>query len=235
MIMRALEDSVSPRFLLMALGPFFVPIVILGGFFIYGGNELFMLLENGAKEGDFSFLDESAHPTLAYLLSFAVIHWIIVALFALIGTFGVVLFSVIIAVITVGFMTPFIVKNVRKRHYKHVPAGKEESFLLTMWKMLKIVLLFLLLLLVALPMLLVPLLNVIALQIPFFYLFYKLMMVDIISTGVTQNAKMLAKQYKVELLLILLGFYFLALIPFLGLLLQVFFVTYLSHFFLSRA
>lgn len=235
MFSKALEDATSGKFLAMALVPFFVPIILLGGFFIYGGSELFSMLSQGAQSGDFSFLDEQAYPTLSYILSFSVVHWLIVALFAVIGTFGVVLFSVVIAVVVVGFLTPMIVGSVRKRHYEHIQKAQAEPFLKTLVSMLKAFGVFLLLLLVAIPMLFIPILNIFALQVPFIYLFYKLMLVDMLSVGISSQTESLAKKHKTQLRVTLGVFYFLSLIPFLGLFLQVFYVTYLSHFFFSKS
>ncbi|WP_458700112.1 EI24 domain-containing protein [Sulfurospirillum sp. 1307] len=232
---KSLKDFFSGRFLFISLAPFIVPILILGGFFIYGSSEFIDLLNQGASTGDFSFIDESVHPTIAYLLTFSIIHWLIMTLFVVVGTFGVVLISLIIAVITVGLLTPFIVSSIRKRHYPHIREGSEDSLFKSLWNIFIIFLKFILLFLCTLPFLLLPFVNFMIFQVPFFYLFYQLMVYDLLSVGVSEDAKKIVEENKISLLIILLIFFFLSLIPMFGLLLQVFFVVYLSHFILSKS
>lgn len=234
-IAKATKDFFSGKFLFMSLAPFVVPIIVLGGFFIYGSSELITLLQNGASSGDFSYIDEQAYPTLTYILSFTVIHWLIMSLFVVFGTLGTVLLSLMIAVITVGLLTPAIVRSVRKRHYGHIEPAKEDSLLHSLWTIFKIFMKFLLLFLCTLPFLLLPFVNFMVFQLPFFYLFYRLMIYDLLSTGVSKDASKIIEENKVFLFVVMAIFFFLSLIPMFGLLLQVFFVVYLSHFILANS
>ncbi|WP_024954151.1 EI24 domain-containing protein [Sulfurospirillum arcachonense] len=232
---KATKDFFSQKFLFMSLTPFIIPILVLGAIFLYGSNELFVLLRDGSVSGDFSYINESEYPTFAYLLSFSVVHWIVMTLFVLLGSFGVVLFSLVIAVITVGLLTPLIVKNVREKNYSHVKPAKADSIIFSLWHIFKIFMKFLLLLLCSLPFLFIPLFNFMVFQLPFFYLFYRLMMYDLVSVGISDDAEKIIKENRVYLLIVMGIFFLLSLIPLLGLLLQVFFVVYLSHFILSKS
>ncbi len=89
-IVKASKDFFTGKFLFLSLAPFIVPILILGAFFIYGSSEFITLLQEGSASGDYSYIDEKAYPTLSYLLGFAVFHWLVMALFFVFGTFGVV-------------------------------------------------------------------------------------------------------------------------------------------------
>ena len=232
---KSLGDFFSGKFLFMSFTPFVVPILVLGGFFLYGSSELFTLLHNGAATGDFSYIDEKTYPILTYILGFTVIHWLIMSLFVVFGSLGVVLLSVIIAVITVGLLTPVIVNSVRKKHYAFIEPAKEDNLLLVLWTILKIFVKFIFLFLCTLPFLLLPFVNFMIFQLPFFYLFYKLMMYDILSVGVSKDTAKIMDENKVYLFVVLGIFFLLSLIPLFGLLLQVFFVIYLSHFILSKS
>jgi hypothetical protein len=234
-IIKASKDFFTSKFLFLSLAPFIVPIVVLGGFFIYGSTEFFTLLQQGSVNGDYSFIDEANYPVFSYLLSFAVFHWLIMTLFVVLGTFGVVLLSLVIAVITVGFLTPYIVDSVRKDSYPHVAKAKTEGFLSSLWTMFKIFMKFVLLFLCTLPFLLLPFVNFFIFQLPFFYLFYRLMMFDLVSSGVSRDAEHIIKENKLYLFVVMGLFFFLSLIPMFGLLLQVFFVVYLSHFILNKS
>ncbi len=234
-IVKATKDFFTGKFLFLSLAPFIVPIIILGAFFVYGSNEFIDLLQQGSATGDYSFIDENAYPTLSYLLGFAVFHWLLVSLFVVFGTFGVVLLSLILAVITVGLLTPYIVDLVRRNSYAYVKKVDGDGFLFSIWSTIKIFLKFILLFLCTLPFLLLPFVNFFIFQLPFFYLFYKLMMYDLVSSGVCKDAEYIIKENKIYLFVVMGIFFFLSLIPLFGLLLQVFFVIYLSHFILSQS
>jgi len=234
-LIKAVKDFFTAKFLFLSLAPFVVPIVILGTFFIYGSSEFIDLLQQGAVSGDYSYIDETTYPILSYLLGFAVFHWILVTLFVVFGTFGVVLLSLVLAVITVGLLTPYIIDIVRKSNYPYVKKANGDGFLLSIWENIKIFLKFVLLFLCTLPFLLLPFVNFLVFQLPFFYLFYRLMIYDLVSCGVCEDAEYIIKENKIYLFVVMGIFFFLSLIPLFGLLLQVFFVVYLSHFILSKS
>ncbi|RLA72801.1 MAG: hypothetical protein DRG78_23345 [Epsilonproteobacteria bacterium] len=234
-IAKTVKDFFTGKFLFMSLAPFVVPILVLGGFFIYGSSELITMLQDGASSGDFSYIDEKTYPTIAYILGFTVVHWLIMSLFVVFGTLGTVLLSLIIAVITVGLLTPVIVSSVRNRHYGHIESADGDSFLFSLWTIFKIFLKFIVLFLCTLPFLLLPFINFMIFQLPFFYLFYRLMTYDLLSTGVSKDAPKIMKENRVYLFVVMVIFFFLSLIPLFGLLLQVLFVIYLSHFILSKS
>jgi len=234
-LVKASKDFFTGKFLFLSLAPFIAPILILGTFFVYGSSEFLSLLQEGSSSGDYSYIDENAYPTLTYLLGFAVFHWLIMTLFVLLGTFGIVLFSLVIAVITVGLLTPYIVNAVRKKSYLHVESTDGDGFLFSLWSIFIIFMKFVLLLLCVLPFLLLPFVNFFIFQLPFFYLFYRLMMYDLISSGVCKDAESIIRENRLYLFVVMGIFFFLSLIPLLGLLLQVFFVVYLSHFILNKS
>jgi hypothetical protein len=234
-LVKASKDFFSGKFLFLSLAPFIAPVLILGTFFVYGSSEFLTLLQEGSASGDYSYIDENTYPTLAYLLGFTVFHWLIMTLFVLLGTFGVVLFSLVIAVITVGLLTPYIVSLVRKKSYIHVKRADGDGFLFSLWSIFKIFMKFILLLLCVLPFLLLPFVNFFIFQLPFFYLFYRLMMYDLVSSGLCPDAEFIIKENRLYLFIVMGIFFFLSLIPLFGLLLQVFFVVYLSHFILNKS
>lgn len=232
---KASRDFFEQKFLFLSLAPFIVPIIILSALFIYGGGEFVSLLQEGAASGDFSFLDENTHPILAYILGFSVAQWLLIGLFAIFGTFGVILFSLVLAILTVGLLTPIIVKSVRTKHYQDIKQAPAHSFLVSLGNIGKIFAKFILLFLVTLPFLFIPVLNIVFFQLPFFYLFYQLMMYDMISVGICEHSLAIIKESRLYLLILMGLFFFVSLIPLFGLLLQVFFVIYLSHFILSKS
>ncbi len=234
-LVKASKDFFTQKFLFLSLAPFIIPMLIFSGLLIYGGGEFYSLLQEGSMSGDYSYIDAQSYPTLTYLLSFAVVHWLVMTLFVLFGSFGVVLFSLVVAVITVGFMTPYIVEKVRVKSYANVNKAEGESLLFSFWTTIKIFMKFMLILLCTLPFLLLPFVNFLILQLPFFYLFHQLMLHDLLSSGVCDDASEIIEKNRAYLFVVLGIFFLASLVPLVGLLFQVFFIVYLSHFILNKS
>lgn len=234
-LVKSLKDQLSKRFLFLSLAPFIIPMILFSALAMLGGNEFVLILEEGSSTGDFSFLDESEYPIIAWLLGFGVVHWILIALLTILGTFGVILLSLVAALIVVGFLTPIIIKSVRKRHYPDVHKAKSDNIFKTLSTIAWIFLKFIGIFLFCLPFLILPFVSLFILNIPFFYLFYHLLVYDVVSNGICEDAYEIVRKNKTYIFIVMLGFFTLSLIPFMGLLLQVFFVTYLAHFIFSKA
>ncbi|MBD3825058.1 MAG: EI24 domain-containing protein, partial [Epsilonproteobacteria bacterium] len=81
-----------------------------------------------------------------------------------------------------------------------------------------------------------PVVNIIAFNIPFFYLFHKMMHYDIASNILTrEEAKQIGYFNKNEMRLKSLALYILSLIPFTVFFTAVFFVIYLGHTYFEKA
>ena len=230
----SIKDYLSGKFLGLSLAPLMIPMVLFGLFLVLGGGELLEVLETGASSGDFSFLDEKAHPVLAFLLGLAVVKWLLVTFFYLFGGLFAVLLSIVLAIVVIGFLTPVVVKIIRKRHYAHINLeGMKASQSLSMT--LGVFGRFALLLLVMIPFMFIPVLNIVAINLPFFYLFHRMLVLDVASTMMSKERFFAFKDsHRFSLLLINGGFFFLSLIPLVGLFLQLLFVTYLSHYMFQK-
>jgi hypothetical protein len=234
-LFRAIKDFFSKKILFLSFAPFLIPVILLSFIFYAGGNEIANMLIQGSQNGDFSFLDENTHPIFAFLLGLSVVHWLIITLMGVFGTLGVILLSLLIAMVVVGFLTPVIIQTVRKRHYPSVKAVKPDSTLKSLGIIGMIILKFLGIFLFCLPFLLLPFVSFFILNIPFFYLFYKFMLYDLLSCGISYDASRVLHENSLYLFSVLVLFFFISLIPFIGLFFQLFFVTYLSHFILSKS
>ena len=233
---KSLKDFLSPKFLTLSFAPLFVALIVLSILMFLGVNEVIMMIKTASASGDFSFVDEASYPILTKILSFAVVHWMLTALFYVFGIFLVVVFSIVIAVLTLGFLTPHIVKTLHKQYYSHISLPKDtlsvfKTVLITIFVFVK----FILLLIICIPFMFIPIFNIIAFNAPFYYLFHKLIIFDVASnifSASTYNKAL--KPYTWQILLITLCFFILALIPIIGLFLQLFFVIYLTHYIFSN-
>lgn len=224
------KDFLTPKFLGLSFLPFIVSLVLLGGFMLFGGSELFNALSDGARSGDFSFLDEERFPLVAKVLSYSVTRWLISALFYFAGVFLVIILSLIIAAIVVGFLTPIITKNINEKHY-NLTKKSEPSFARVSFLMIKEIGIFTLLLLIALPFLFVPVVRLFIIHIPFFYMYHKFMLIDIASNTLDKHRFEIVYQKNggYDFIFLCFLFYLISLIPLVGIFLQILFVINLTH------
>ncbi len=232
---KSLKDFFSLRFLLLSTLPFLVSFFIFGAIFLHEGSEFINFLNSTASSGNFAGTDPNIHPIINYILAIAFVKWAIVTFFYLFGTFLILLASIIIAVIVIGFFTPYIVNIIQKEHYPRYTRG-EINFIKVIWIYLKTILIFFFLILVCIPLLLVPGVNLFVFNIPFYYLFHNILLTDIGSNIENyERFKKIIKKEKNSFLGATLTCYILSLIPVLGLFLQVFFVIYLTHLFFEKS
>jgi len=101
---------------------------------------------------------------------------VIVGLLSLVlGSYLVLLFAMIIT----GFMTDTLVKAVHKKHYSHLEYQGHGSFIDMTWKLVKFGLLMLLILLVTIPLLFIPLINIVWFWILGFLFFRYAIVLDV--------------------------------------------------------
>ncbi len=232
---KSLKDFFSIKFLLLSTLPFLISFLIFGSFFLYSGSEFINFLNTTTSGGNFANINPVVHPVVNYILTLTFVKWAIITFFYLFGTFLMLLISIIIAVIVIGFFTPYIVKTIRNKYYPKFITS-EISFGKVLWLYLKIVGVFLFLILVAIPLLIVPGVNFFIFNIPFYYLFHNLLMIDIGSN--IENEKrffLITGKEKKSFVTATIVCYVLSLIPVLGLFLQLFFVIYLTHLFFEKS
>jgi len=231
---RSIKDFFTLRFLLLSTLPFLVSFVVFGAFFLYSGSEFIDFLNSTANGTNFADIDPVVHPVINYILTLAFVKWTLVTFFYLFGTFLMLLLSIIIGVIVVGFFTPYIVKVIRSKHYPNFQTD-EISFLKVIVIYIKVFFIFLFLCFVAIPLLLVPGVNLFIFNIPFYYLFHNLLVTDVGSNILNyQTYRDFTQTYKKELLSATFLSYMLSLIPILGLFLQPLFVIFLTHLFFEK-
>ena len=80
------------------------------------------------------------------------------------------------------------------------------------------------------PLYFIPLLNIVAINIPFYYFFHKLLTFDVASTILTQDEYALIHSRKANAFRFRTIFlYFISMIPFITLFSAVFYIIYLGH------
>ena len=245
LLARALSDFFTTKFLALSTAPFIITILIAFFFLFQLSGEFFDMLNAAAQASQnpdaaaaqnelAQFAKE--YPIISAILGSFLFKAVAGTLFYIIGGGVAVLVSVIIAVIVVGFFTPMIVSEVRKRHYPNV----ERNATVPVWDYLLFLLgqflLFLLFLVVSIPFWFVPLLGIVAMNAPFYFLFHKLLTRDVAGEILDKREmREVFAQAKWRIMTTTLILYLLSLIPGVGILGQVFFVIVLTHQFFQEA
>lgn len=228
-LITSIKDFFTPRFLFLATAPLLFSGALIALLVAFGGFGIFELFsELSADEGNLP-------QALAWLVHFVFIKWIVSALFVVLGAYALPIFSILIALFITSFLTATIAKEINKRHYNQDNSpelGLASTLLLSGVATLKFIGLFI----ICLPLLLLPVIGFLAFNIPFFYLYYRLMLIDVASACLNKNeCESLFKAPKDGgFIASCLAFYLLSLFPFVALFAQVFFVIFLSHLLFRR-
>ena len=224
----SLNDFFTKKFLNFALLPLFLSFILLCILAYFGFGALLNFFDE-------LFAGDPAASWLAFIYSFAFVQVFIAILSFLSASFVVVFASVFFAIFIVSFLTPFICKEINTKYYHH-ECSKSVSNFAVFAKMLWILCKFALFFAIATLLLLVPFINLFIYNVVVYYLFHKLLLLDVASNTLSQDefTHFYAKSSPLEFKFITLCFYLLAFIPFAGLFLQVFFVIFLTHLFYQK-
>ncbi|WP_187647079.1 EI24 domain-containing protein [Nitrosophilus labii] len=231
----AFEDFMTTKFLTLTLAPFFITLLIFSGLIFGAGSEFFDILNQLSQNPDAindpqikEFVQE--YPIISTIAGSFIFHAITGVIFGILGTGLAILASTAVALIIVGFFTPIIVKEIHKRHYSYIPKEGGVDFISYIVLSVKSILKFIAVFFISIFLYFIPLLNLIALNIPFYYLFSSLLTLDVGGEILTkEELQRVLNERKKEILGSTFILYLISLIPFAGMLLQVYFVSVLAH------
>jgi len=168
---------------------------------------------------------------MEFLLKNSITSWLIGFFVYTVGTIAVMMLSVFIALIIIGFLTPNILNIIIQRHYPSIELNEHPSLIDSIITPIKHIFVMLILFIILIPLYFIPIVNIIAFNLPFYYFFHKLLNYDVNSNiKMTQDElfkiKFLnANQIRLRTLLL----YFISMIPFVAMFATVFYIIYLGH------
>ncbi|MCH5336460.1 MAG: EI24 domain-containing protein [Campylobacter sp.] len=222
----SLKDFFTLKFLKYSLVPFIVSFIFLGIFAFFGFS---LLLEY------FNSIFGEGNGLLAWFYSFAIVHFFIGVLSFLLTSFIFVFASVFLAIFITSFLTPYIAKEINNKYYHHEVKNKISSFKI-FFCMFLILIKFIGFFALATLLLLMPFINLFVYYVVIYYLFHKLLVLDVASSVLDRdefeifNSTLSPLEFKFSTLC----FYIISSVPLLGILLQVFFVIFLTHLFYQK-
>ncbi|WP_200762456.1 EI24 domain-containing protein [Nitrosophilus alvini] len=237
----ALEDFLSTKFLALTTVPFFATLIIAFVLLFQISGEFFDLLNSAVTNPDAAavqgnelaeFLKE--YPFLSVIFGSFIFKAIAGTFFYIIGGGLAIMFSTIVAVIVIGFFTSYIVAEIHKRHYRSIDISSGYDIFSYIWFVLKSLALFMLFFIVTLPFYFIPVINLVAINAPFYFLFSRLLAVDVAGEiFAPKEFEQILRENRKEVGITTLILYLISLLPFAGMLLQVYFVSVLTHLFFN--
>jgi hypothetical protein len=238
----SIKDFMTPRILKLAILPFIISMIVVYALFFsaahYGLDQLEQAM--AVVEQSQTLADAPAHTSqvddfVTSILRYSIVYWIAAFLLYTVGSMLVFFLSIVLALLIIGFLTGPILSIVQERHYNDVEIRGYGSLGDIMLVFLKSFLIMLLLLVLLVPLYFVPLINLIAINVPFYYFFHKLMLFDVASTLLSKEEHQQiytthANGFRLKTLLL----YLLSLIPFAILFATPFSVIYLGHHFFDK-
>lgn len=237
---KSLKDFLTPKMLKISLIPLIVTMILLYILFFAAadfGITSLQEIAQASQNGEEIVIDENAPfyfvwttYLIVFLFKYSFTSYIAGFLLYTVGTIIVLKISVILTIVVIGFLTPIILNIIHKKHYSHLTLHGHGTLISPLWVLLKSSLMMILLFILFIPLYFIPLLNIIAFSLPFYYFFHKLLNYDVSSTLLSQEEfKVIyeTESNKVRLRTLLL--YFISMIPFITLFTAVFYIIYLGH------
>lgn len=244
-IIRSIRDFFSKSILKIALLPLvFTMLFMYVLFFVaadFGFDALQVVIEQ-SQNGQEVIVDENAPfyfvwmtYLIVFLFKYSVTSWLVGFLFYTVGSIFVMMFSVFLTLIIIGFLTPMILKILHQRHYQHLQIHGHGSMLSPLWMLVKSALVMILLFILLVPLYFVPLINIIAINLPFYYFFHKLLNFDVASTLLNdEEYQTIYEKNSLSFRLRTLFLYFVSMVPFITLFTAVFYIVYLGHAYYAK-
>lgn len=237
---RSFEDFFTSSILKLAIIPLVVTLLMLYIIFFGAvgfGFESLQSLANSAQNGGEVVIDEAAPFYVAWLtyilifvFKYSFVSTFAITLIYLIGAIFVFHLGIILALLIIGFLTPYVVKILHKKHYSYLELKPFGTITNAITNALKAIFVMLFLYIFFIPLYFIPFINIVAFYLPLYYFFHKLLNFDVASTILSKKEyEEIYKKNPIAFRLRTLTLYFISTIPFITLFIAVFYVVYLCH------
>ena len=161
--------------------------------------------------------------------------WLASFLIYSLGIFAVGYLSIFISLNIIGLLTPKILSIIQKQHYKDIKIKPQNGFMTGKFYIFKTVIIMILLFILLIPLYFIPGINLIAINLPFYYFFHKLLHHDIgTSLASSNDIEKIYSSNKWGMRLRTLLLYIVSLIPFMAFFISIFYVIYLGHIYFIK-
>ena len=189
-----------------------------------------LMVQNGEITQEQITQTYTGSSILDFMLKYTATSWIVSFLVYTVGILTVGYLSIFISLIIIGFLTPKILSIIRKRHHTHIKLHSNFSIIDGIITLIKTTGIMLLLIIIMIPFYFFPLINIIAINLPFYYFFHKMLHFDISSTLISKKSfRRIYYPNKFPMRIRTLGLYAISLLPFVAFFISIFYIVYLGH------
>ncbi len=240
----SLKDFFTKKMLTYAIAPFLFTLIVVYSIFFSAASagldsmeqsvqihQSHTTIENGIPHTESSnevYTGDNAF--LRLLMEYSLTSWLVSFFVFTIGGMMMFVVAIISAILIIGFLTPAILKELQRRHYPEIALEGHGNAFTSLFHSLKYLFITFILLIVLIPFYFIPVVNIVAFNLPFYYLFHKFYMLDVGTTVMIKEEYkqlMYFKGNKIRMTTLIL--YALSLIPFAALFTPVFNIIVLGH------
>jgi hypothetical protein len=241
----SIKDFFTKEILKLAIYPFIITIIVMYALFFVAADVGLDQLSHAQVEIHQSQTIQNPDGTthteelnqlfsgssvMSFLLQYSFTSWLISFFIYTVGSFFVMYLSVAIGMFVIGFLTPWILPIIRDRHYKDIKMEGFGTIPEVTWFFIKTLFIMLVLMFVLIPFYFIPLVNIVAINLPFYYFFHRLLNFDVGSTICTKDDYKKIMFYRGNSIRFKTFLMFLVtMIPFVAVFSMVYFVVYLGH------
>lgn len=225
----ALGDTLSPRVLLVSLLSFVLTILVFIGaiWLLFGGLGALSAWIAQSLQSFEGSLEQSWFLSMISLIF--ITKTVVAILFFFTSAMVTYYLFLMVYSVIVGLFAGYFIKEIGSIYYPRV-AFSGMGLISYVWIVLKTLLWTTLMFLLLSPLVFIPVLNF-ALLVPVFYLFHKLLVLDVASmVNSSEEYKELKRLYAGQMRGISLVCFGLTIIPFLGVVIYPYYVIVMSHF-----
>ena len=243
---QSVKDFFTLQMIKYSVVPFIVTMIVIYALFFYFASATLDQLHqaslhveqsqlsviNGVQNSNSYVGDFEGSSIVSFLMSHVATAWMVSILFYTIGSMFALLISIFIAVIVIAFLTSFVLKELHKRHYSDIEMRGDDNFFISLFNVLKWIILTVVMLVLFIPFYFIPILNVIMFNIPLYYFFHKMITYDVSSHINTNNEYkkimfLSGNDIRVKTFIL----YLISIIPFAILFGGIFYVIFIGHSF----
>ncbi|NOQ31105.1 MAG: hypothetical protein GQ570_08295 [Helicobacteraceae bacterium] len=247
----SLKDFTNPKIIRIAILPFIVTSIVMYLLFFTVANKTIEALGNSTIQttSSSSYVDQNGYThtekvdetysgssIIDFLMKHAITSYLISFFVYTVGSFLILLLSIFISIIVIGFLTPHILGIIQKEHYPQIEFKGFGNIFISLLYLLKTFIVMILLFLLLTPLYFIPLINMVVINLPFWYFFHKLLIFDVGSTlNTKEEYDQIVYFNSSSLKLKTLSLYLLSLVPFVILFTSVFYIVYIGHSFFNES
>ncbi|MEA3383995.1 MAG: EI24 domain-containing protein [Campylobacterota bacterium] len=187
-------------------------------------------IQNGEVVQDHIKETYTGSGIIDFLLQYTITSWIVSFFVYFIGLFAIGYLSIFISLLIIGLLTPKILSIIHKKHYSEIVIEGYGTVTNGVIMLIKTASIMILLFLLLMPFYFIPIINIFAINLPFYYFFHRMLHYDVSSTLMPKEQFInIYYNNKSTMRLKTIFLYSISLIPFVAFFIAVFYIIYLGH------